>query len=225
MSKLSIRYLYPFKAEKDIIHAVELGDQIGITLVDTFFDYFKQESVSNSHYLRKVGLQLLNCIFKFCSDKNIDSVEINTYMFEKFDQVNQAKSLDRLKAEIKAVIQEILNHLHNQSNNNHFVQQGLAFIHEHVCEDINLQILADYLCISPAYFSFLFKQQMKVNFVNYLNQYRINLAKELLADVRLKNYEVAYRVGYQDEKYFYRLFKRITGITPSQYRTSIRKGD
>ena len=57
--------------------------------------------------------------------------------------------------------------------------------------------------------------------MNYLNKVRIDHACELLKDVRLKTYEVAYLVGFQDEKYFTRVFKKLKGRNPSQYKKCI----
>lgn len=57
-------------------------------------------------------------------------------------------------------------------------------------------------------------------FIDYLNQYRVEQSKIFLSDTGLKTYEVAFRVGFRDEKYFSRVFKKITGLNPSEYRKS-----
>ena len=59
---------------------------------------------------------------------------------------------------------------------------------------------------------------MGKNFVEYLNELRIEKAKELLKDVRYKTYEVAEKVGIPDAHYFSRLFKKYVGMTPTEYR-------
>lgn len=64
----------------------------------------------------------------------------------------------------------------------------------------------------------LFKQSTGENFVDYVQKVRVEKACELLKDVRLKTYEVAYKVGYADDKYFCQIFKKIKGLTPGQYR-------
>lgn len=72
--------------------------------------------------------------------------------------------------------------------------------------------------MSPVYLSFLFKQVEGVNLSDYLTEIRLGEAKRLLATTSLKTYEVAVRAGYADEKYFSRLFKKRTGLTPTEYR-------
>ena len=96
------------------------------------------------------------------------------------------------------------------------------FIKANYQNNINLQVIRGTSKLESSYLSFLFKQETGKNFVDYLNHYRIEQAKKLLRDTNDKNYEVAYQVGYQDEKYFYQIFKKYTGLTASQYLERFR---
>jgi len=69
--------------------------------------------------------------------------------------------------------------------------------------------------------SILFKRELKINFVDYLHKIRIQKAQELLKNQNLKTYQVANMVGFSNEKYFSQLFKKYTGLTPTQYRESL----
>ena len=71
---------------------------------------------------------------------------------------------------------------------------------------------------SDAYFCKRFKQCFKVNFSAYLNEYRVGKARQLVLDPRLSLKDVSTACGYADANYFTRVFKRITGKTPSEYR-------
>ena len=93
-----------------------------------------------------------------------------------------------------------------------------SFIENHYWEDISMQDAAAVLRYSDAYFCKLFKQCFKVNFSAYLNQYRVDKAKKLILDSRLSLKDVGTAVGYSDANYFTRVFKRLTGQTPSEYR-------
>ena len=83
-----------------------------------------------------------------------------------------------------------------------------------------MQDVARAMNYSDAYFFKLFKQCFRVNFSVYLNEYRITRAKELLQTTRLNVRAVSIACGYSDSNYFTRVFKRITGKTPSEYRAS-----
>ena len=96
----------------------------------------------------------------------------------------------------------------------------LSFIEAHYREDISMQDAAAALRYSDAYFCKLFKQCFKVNFSAYLNEYRVKKAQQLIRDSRLSLKDVGTAVGYADANYFTRVFKRLTGQTPSEYRTA-----
>ena len=95
-----------------------------------------------------------------------------------------------------------------------------TFIREHYTAELSMQAVAKAMNYSDAYFCKLFKQCFRVNFSVYLNEYRIARAKELLQSTRLNVREVSTACGYSDSNYFTRVFKRITGKTPSEYRGS-----
>jgi two-component system response regulator YesN len=70
----------------------------------------------------------------------------------------------------------------------------------------------------------MFKKELNINFVDYLNELRIKKAKELLMDVKYKTYEVAEAVGISDAHYFSRLFKKYVGMTPTEYKDGQKSG-
>ncbi|MFT4007649.1 MAG: helix-turn-helix transcriptional regulator, partial [Lacrimispora sp.] len=78
---------------------------------------------------------------------------------------------------------------------------------------------ADSLEITPEYLSTLFNKEMEVNFSVFLKNFRISHAKRLLKGTDLRIYEVAQAVGYHDSKYFIRVFKEVTGISPGEFRS------
>ena len=96
-----------------------------------------------------------------------------------------------------------------------------SFIDAHYREDISMQDAAAALRYSDAYFCKLFKQCFKVNFSAYLNEYRVNRARQLMLDPRLNMKDIGAAVGYSDANYFTRVFKRLTGQTPSEYRMAV----
>lgn len=84
--------------------------------------------------------------------------------------------------------------------------------------DISLGDVAAHVNISRTYFSRIFKNEMGENFVDYLARVRIEKAKEYLLFTDLKTYEVAEKVGFQDSGYFSKMFKKIVGVTPSEFK-------
>lgn len=98
------------------------------------------------------------------------------------------------------------------------VSRILQIIETSYERDISLDELADQVNISPNYLSSLFKKEMQQNFADYLVHYRIEKSKELLLGTYLKFSEVAYQSGFTNHSYFSRTFKRITGVSPREFR-------
>lgn len=106
----------------------------------------------------------------------------------------------------------------NAKPENRYVLQAIQYIKKHYSEEISICDVADYLKISEGYLSRVFKKETHCTFTNYLSYYRISEACELLKNCRVKVYEVAEKVGYSDTAYFSTLFKKLTGISPSEYQ-------
>lgn len=98
------------------------------------------------------------------------------------------------------------------------LRRAVEYINNHYQELITLNDVAEYTYLSTYYLSRMFTKELNKNFVDYLNEIRIEKAKEYLKDSRYKTYEIAEMVGIKDPHYFSKLFKKYTGNTPSEYR-------
>lgn len=98
------------------------------------------------------------------------------------------------------------------------VGRGISYIREHYREQFTVEELSRYLGISAGHFSRIFKSETGMNFVKYVNQYRVDKAEELIRETDYKLYEVAEKTGFLDYGYFTRTFRKIKGISPSEIR-------
>ena len=89
---------------------------------------------------------------------------------------------------------------------------------QHYEAPISLQDAADAAEVNPAYLSYLFKQEMKIGFSNYVQELRIDCAKKLLSETNCKVKDVALRSGFGDYHCFSKIFKKFTGLSPAEYR-------
>lgn len=101
---------------------------------------------------------------------------------------------------------------------NPLVKAAKEYMEEHYAEDIFLADVAEKLGISQGYLSTMLKSSLGLGFVEYLHRIRIDHACCYLEQNYLKNYEIAYKVGFQDEKYFSKIFKKVKGVSPKEYR-------
>ena len=96
----------------------------------------------------------------------------------------------------------------------------VRYMQEHLSEEISLTVLADQFHLSAQYISQLFKNEIGVNFLAYLTNIRMELAKKLLLSTSLSIAEISDKTGYSDYRVFTKVFKKTEGVTPSQYRQS-----
>lgn len=101
---------------------------------------------------------------------------------------------------------------------NYSIELAKDYIEDHYFEPLTLNMVADKVGITPAYLSSLFSQHMGVTLIDYLNEVRIDHACVYLKQNYFKTYEIAYKVGYRDEKYFSKVFRKVKGMTPSEYK-------
>lgn len=106
-----------------------------------------------------------------------------------------------------------------------YVMKAVEWIEVHFSENIGISDAALELKISESYLSRLFKSYMGYTFVEYLTNYRIRKAIQLLKDHSIKIYEVSERVGYNDPKYFGILFKKKIGVTPMTFKNRYMSND
>lgn len=98
----------------------------------------------------------------------------------------------------------------------------LAHVHNHIYEDMGIDELAMVVCLTKPYLIRLFKKELGVSPLQYINQKKVERAQLLLLTEDLAVKEVAWKLGFNDPSYFIRLFKKLTSSTPHEYRTRIQ---
>ncbi|MFA6845485.1 MAG: AraC family transcriptional regulator [Sphaerochaetaceae bacterium] len=96
----------------------------------------------------------------------------------------------------------------------------LCYINEHISENINVEKLAERACLSPYYFIRSFKREIGYTPHEYIINTRVNAAKFYLKTSRMSIKDIVYNCGFSNESSFSNTFKRLTGFTPNQYRTT-----
>jgi len=102
---------------------------------------------------------------------------------------------------------------------NNAVDRTLVYIAAHYHEALSLKQVANICDINTSYLGQIFKKATGDSFTNHVNRYRIEKAKNLLSHSNLKVYEVAEKVGFTDYHYFLKIYKKITGIIPTETRS------
>lgn len=177
------------------------------------------------HFTR-LNFQLILLIFKQLRHLGIQPESVLGEEFLLSQEVNACNSLDHVIEWFHGKLELCFTALEaaadptsrHGSGSGALMEKAKLYIRRHYGGDITLHAVAQHVNLSPSYFSKLFKDETGENFHNYLLEHRMNTARALLKEGVFKANQVAGMVGFQDEKYFYKVFKRMTGFTPSEYR-------
>ena len=207
----------------DICRAFEELDEVSLrTIIDTILELLSRDHVHFSQ-----ALDAASNILHFTMTLLPDGPEIAAKIFQ--EEPDTYRSLYHLKnvPSITAWLSRLENGLctaFNEKKNTH--QNSLTilccqYIHEHIHERIFLQDIADTFGISPNYLSQLFKKHMNVGISEYITNQKIDESKHLLKETNLKIYEISDQLGFESSFYFSKVFKKITGISPKDYRNRL----
>lgn len=105
----------------------------------------------------------------------------------------------------------------------YIIRQAIQYIRNNYQTNLSLSDVADAVHMNSSYFCQLFKKETSVTFLNYLTNYRIECAKELLSSSNFRIAEIGSMVGISDSKYFSKVFRKVTGTTPAAWRE--KKGE
>ncbi|NHW34671.1 response regulator [Paenibacillus aceris] len=138
-------------------------------------------------------------------------------------QIMSSEKIDRIEA-VPAEVQRMRQvsttqvYEHHASGSDRSVDVALQYIRTHYHDDLSLEKVAAIVYLNPVYFSQLFKQKTGQGFKEYVTHLRLEQAKQLLRNPKLKLADVAERIGYQDMRHFSQVFRKKYGVTPSEYR-------
>ncbi|MFQ3545459.1 response regulator [Halobacillus rhizosphaerae] len=212
--------VYPSQLETDLLNAFfQLNDLQVRNLTNQLFAYFKE----NQFFLEdvvKTGRTFFSSLIQryenlFRQEPVYPSLNfrkgIDVYLFNDYQLLKELfiEDLDLLIKELK---------LSQTESNDWLIERAVTYIHSYFTSDVKAHEVANVINISPNYFSSLFKQKTGKKFNEYVNELRVNKAKSLLEETPFKVIEIAEQVGYQEYKYFVKVFKRYTGMTPTKYR-------
>ena len=145
--------------------------------------------------------------------------KINLYL--KFDVILEQKNTDEGILSTKVIYNEILECIKNKKKYSKLVLHVINYLEtNYYLSDININDIAKNLEVTPSYLSKLLKKETGLSFVEYLTDIRIKKSIILMMDTTIKIYDVAELVGYSDQHYFCIAFKKIKGISPTEYRRS-----
>lgn len=186
--------------------------------VSELVEYMKEKNLKNGQIVRRV--------YKELESEELHRLKKNNIVnYEKLEKLNAR--LFRNCYDYKKVfvgffdllisfLDEILLRQHNE--NAKPIRLAKEFINQNYNEGLSLEIVGDNVGLSPVYLSSLFKKETGISFIDYITEVRIENSKRLLMSTDKTLVEIADSTGFCDTKYFSKIFKKCTGLSPSEFR-------
>ncbi|WIF94906.1 response regulator transcription factor [Caminicella sporogenes] len=213
--------IYPLKEEKKLIQKIMTGDVNGaLEVFEEIFLWISMNYKEDIDSLKSSLLELLiglqravpyEIVKKNFSDQKflIDFLKINDIGNIKISYTNHLK---KIIENVKKTREKELSGL---------IAKAIKYIEDNYNKNISLNDVAKEINMSYHYFSKFFKDSIGKNFVDYLTELRIEKSKELLKDFDISIKEISYEIGYSDPNYFSKIFKKVTGMSPTDYRIKL----
>lgn len=208
----------------------EVTNQLGLIHHMIIYDTGNPQIIS---HIRNLFLRIIKPSFDYSLYLYCHSVIISTiyqkisggYHFTPDYHENLTTNLHRSYIEIECnILCKMINELQSDKSNcipstkNQLVNSTLEYIQKNYMNDISLMSISENLNVSSVYISQLFKKELGLSPIKYIINYRIDHAKQLLRETDESVYNIAIKSGFWEPKHFSKTFKRITGMTPTQYK-------
>ena len=212
------------KLQKALLEGVKSGNLSSVKeRLNDIFSYVKGTDPTGKEYIKDFFWNTISSINNIRlslpsgdNDKKVEYRELSG-LYGLIEKCSNADELNMILEEAAYNVAAKVNSYNNKSIKL-ILRKAVEYLQMHYFEQVTLNEVAEYAYVSTYYISRMFKREMGKNFVDCLNEIRIDKAKEMLKDVRYKTYEVAEKVGIPDSHYFSRLFKKYVGVTPTEFR-------
>jgi two-component system response regulator YesN len=220
-NELKLRDLIPVDKEKQFVCLVELFNvgELKAWLSEVFHSVSEYRNI-DPHIIYDLCDTVVELFFKVIDNMGFNVDKSYACENEIHEFIDNCKSVGEVQDYITDLLIDSLNYYRHfkEEQSCKPVEVAKDYISKHYHEAISLSDIAGLVYLNANYFSELFKKETGVNFSDYITNFRIEIARELLKDMQYRVVDVAVKVGYRDANYFIKLFKKAVGITPEQYR-------
>lgn len=172
-------------------------------------------------YTKGVYLQLYQTLRQFGKESGMAAFKQDASVGPFAERLHACQRLDDLQALLDGEISALFERLEARKGNS-IVRQVTQYIeHHYQNRELSLSEIGEFVGVTVPHLCSVFKEGTGMTIKQYMSEYRINRAKALLANRELKLFDIALQVGYTDGEYFSKMFKKIAGLQPSEYRKQI----
>lgn len=214
--------IYPYEKEKELLIKVRNGDVIGAkTVLNDILGFIFFSNGGDIEVIKARTLELCTLLSRAAVEGGASVDKIFGMNYKFISELSKINNIEDLSYWTLKVLDRFGENVFNleENKNADIIKKSLNFINDNYMIDITLDSVARYVHLNASYFSTLFKKEMHTGFSDYLNRVRIEESKQLLKNRQNSILDVALAVGFDDQSYYSKVFKKVTGITPKKYKS------
>ena len=207
--------------EKELLSKVRTGGLQEVKgLLNELIGYVLFSEGGRLDAMRIRAIELTTLLSRVAMDGGANAESVYGLNSKFLTLISQKQNLDELCMLLQEVAEGFTNALfYEKDKGNAYIRKALRFIADNYFEHLELAAVADFVQLSPSYFSTLFRQVVGMNFREYLSRVRVEESKRLLLSTEFALADIAVSVGFPDQSYYCKVFKRIVGVPPGKFRT------
>ncbi|MFI3174057.1 MAG: PocR ligand-binding domain-containing protein [Bacillota bacterium] len=214
---------YPYKKEQALISKIKMGAiKEAKDILNDLLGYILYDEGKNLEALKIRSIELCSLFSRAAIEGGAPSsiaFNLNHDFLESILKMKNSEDLAiKLEYAIEAFSRSISVKAQDSGKQQEVIQKAANYISTHYAERLSLEEVANHVGLNASYFSTLFKESTGTSFKEHLNAVRVEESKKLLAHTTQSVIHIASAVGFEDQGYFTKVFKKYTGLTPKQFR-------
>lgn len=199
---------------KNIEYYIKIKDFCSLkSSINLLIKKFSAQSDFSPIYVKSI---LSNIYRNICDEmKEANEMDLN----EEIDKIYSSRTIQEIRKMLNNVIDNMEKQFPKEAfNYRHEIELVKSYVYENYGKDLSLDILAEYVYMTPSYLSSMFKKETSVGINGFIKNYRMEKAKDMLENTNVRIKEIGNIVGYSNTSYFCQSFKEFYGLTPEKYR-------
>lgn len=211
---------YLYVKERQLLQKLRTGTVQEVKgLLNDLIGYVLFSEGGNLDTVRIRAIELTTLLSRVAIDGGARTDSIFRLNTEFLSRLYREQELEDLCMLMQEVLESFMNAMFSEKDKgNPYIRKALRFMADNYNEHLELEQVADYVGLSPSYFSTLFRSVVGVTFREHLCRLRVEESKHLLLSKKYSLADIAVSMGFPDQSYYSKVFKRIVGVTPGKYR-------
>jgi AraC-like DNA-binding protein len=214
-------YYYPYEIEEQIRNYLDLGmnAELSQKVRDLIMILKSRENLACENIIHIITQMVGNTIIKYMIERNMSISDVYGINSNFYSEISRKETLDEIEVMLVGNYELLLDYCASAKSRKKNIDRMIEYIKENFKNDIGINDISEHMGLSYSHVRKIFKTELGMNIVDYINSMRIKEAKTLLLSKDLSIKSIAVAIGYNNDQSFERYFKKIVGITPGEFRT------